>query len=83
MYCEILKPYLILLMDEEEIVGYVDCVSECRGLVKGVLEALESIGAIRRDISGGDWCGELCLTVIEFPLTGVVCVKHVGVEYMR
>ena len=56
MYCEILKPYLILLMDEEEIVGYVDCVSECRGLVKGVLEALERIGAIRRDISGGDWC---------------------------
>ena len=54
MYCEILKPYIILVMNEEEIVGCVDCVSECRDLVKGVLEPLESIGAIRRDISGGD-----------------------------
>ena len=83
MYCEILKPYIILVMDEKEMVGCVDCVSECRALVKGVLEAMESICAIRRDISGGDWCGELYLTVIEFPLIGVVCVKHVGVEYMR
>ena len=56
MYCETLKPYLILVMDEEEKIGCVDCVSECRGLAKGVFEALERIGAIRRDISGGDWC---------------------------
>ena len=45
MYCEVLNHCVILIVDGEEVVGCVDCVGECSGLVKGVLESLVGDGA--------------------------------------
>ena len=50
----------------------VNCVGECRGVVKGVFR--------RRCMLVCEWCGEMCLVILELLLTGVVSVKYVGVK---
>ena len=79
MCCEVLKPSFILVVNGEEVVGRVDYVGECRGLVQSVFQVMVYVVAKYCCRVGCERCRKVCRLVLEFSLSGVVGVKCVSV----